>query len=165
MPPEKTRFQFMTEILEVQYRCQRDNTYICWVAEQCYRVRVVRTDEAAMTLEIDDRRLRVELLQVADRWLIHFSSGDLELEELPRFPIPDKEAAQGGLIAPMPGKVVVINVAVGDAVEAGQQLLILEAMKMEHRIVAPSDGVVSEMRVQSHQQVANGELLVIVSPT
>ena len=72
--------------------------------------------------------------------------------------------AQGGLIAPMPGKVAVTNVVDGDVGEAGQQLLILEAMKMEHRITAPIAGVVSEMRVQPDQQVANGELLVVVTP-
>ena len=117
---------------------------------------------ARMELEIGEHRVSAELTKVNERWLIHLSGEDFELVELPRFPIREREATQGGLTAPMPGKVIATHVATGDKVEAGQLLLILEAMKMEHRICAPMAGVVSELRVRADQQVANGELLVVV---
>ena len=60
----------------------------------------------------------------------------------------------------MPGVVVSTEVQVGDAVEKGQLLMVLEAMKMEHRITAPRDSIVSEIHVVTGDQVANGELLV-----
>jgi len=63
----------------------------------------------------------------------------------------------------MPGKVVSTHVVLGDRVESGQLLLILEAMKMEHRVVAPAAGTIDELNVQTGQQVSNGELLVVVS--
>jgi biotin carboxyl carrier protein len=63
----------------------------------------------------------------------------------------------------MPGKVLSTHVAVGDEVESGQLLIVLEAMKMEHRITAPVAGAVTELRVREGDQVANGELLVVLS--
>jgi len=63
-------------------------------------------------------------------------------------------------MAPMPGVVVSTEVSLGDAVTKGQLLLVLEAMKMEHRITAPRDGTISELQVVQGEQVANGQLLV-----
>ena len=71
--------------------------------------------------------------------------------------------AEGGrLTAPMPGKVVSFSVRVGDTVKMGQPLAVMEAMKMEHTIAAPADGVVTELLYAPGDQVAEGsELLKI----
>jgi 3-methylcrotonyl-CoA carboxylase alpha subunit len=63
----------------------------------------------------------------------------------------------------MPGKVVSVHVRVGEAVEPGQLLVVLEAMKMEHQVRAPSAGVVDELLVAEGDQVPNGGLLVVLS--
>jgi len=76
----------------------------------------------------------------------------------------DEEVAGGGLTAPMPGKVVAIQVAVGDVVKRGAPLLILEAMKMEHTIVAPADGSVAEIRFAVGDQVDDGDALLVLEP-
>ncbi len=57
-------------------------------------------------------------------------------------------AADGAIIAPMPGKVIAVDVSEGQAVTAGQRLLVLEAMKMEHALTAPFDGVVEGLSGQ-----------------
>ena len=62
----------------------------------------------------------------------------------------------------MPGKVVDVLVEPGAKVQAGDLLLLLEAMKMEHRITAPASGVITDVRVQPGEQVANGALLVVL---
>ena len=62
----------------------------------------------------------------------------------------------------MPGTVVAVAVAAGDAVRAGQQVLVLEAMKMQHTITAPADGVVTEIPVREGEQVASGAVLAVV---
>ena len=89
-------------------------------------------------------------------------AGDVALEEEARFPVFGLEGVEGGLVAPMPGNVLSTHVEAGDAVEAGQLLLVLEAMKMEHRVTAPEAGTVAEIRVAAGDQVGNGELLVLL---
>ena len=64
----------------------------------------------------------------------------------------------------MPGKVVRVMVAVGDEVRAGQPLLTIEAMKMEHQVVSPAAGTVSEVFVHTGQQLDSGQPLVKVDP-
>ena len=64
--------------------------------------------------------------------------------------------------APMPGKVLSVNVKAGDAVKSGDVLLILEAMKMQNEIMAPADGTVSDVRVSAGQTVATGDVMVVL---
>ena len=71
-------------------------------------------------------------------------------------------AHDGDIIAPMPGKVIAVDVAEGDAVTAGQRLMVLEAMKMEHALTAPFDGTVSELSVSAGSQVQVDEVLAVV---
>jgi propionyl-CoA carboxylase alpha chain len=89
--------------------------------------------------------------------------GAVSLRMADRFPDPSAQLAAGSLIAPMPGAVVRVAVAVGDPVAQGQPLLWLEAMKMEHQISAPADGVVSELNVSPGQQVDVGAVLAVVA--
>lgn len=77
-------------------------------------------------------------------------------------------AAHGGadsLTAPMPGTVTVVKVAVGDEVTAGQSLLVVEAMKMEHVISAPHAGTVAELDVTPGTTVAMDQVLAVIAPT
>jgi biotin carboxyl carrier protein len=62
----------------------------------------------------------------------------------------------------MPGRVISVDVRAGDSVEKGGLLMIVEAMKMEHRVLAPHSGSVSEVRASLGDQVSAGDLLVIV---
>jgi propionyl-CoA carboxylase alpha chain len=81
---------------------------------------------------------------------------------LPRFPEPGSAVEQGSLLAPMPGNVIRVGAQVGDTVSAGQPLVWLEAMKMEHTITAPADGVLAELDVAPGQQVEVGAVLARV---
>ncbi|GLY34835.1 acetyl/propionyl-CoA carboxylase subuit alpha [Amycolatopsis sp. NBRC 101858] len=74
------------------------------------------------------------------------------------------DAGGGPVTSPMPGTVLVVKVAAGDVVKAGTPLLVVEAMKMEHTVTAPIDGVVSELPVRVGQQVALDETLAVVTP-
>jgi acetyl-CoA/propionyl-CoA carboxylase biotin carboxyl carrier protein len=73
-------------------------------------------------------------------------------------------AGAGPVTSPMPGTVLVVKVAAGDVVKAGTPLLVVEAMKMEHTVTAPIDGVVGELPVRAGQQVALDETLAVVTP-
>ena len=73
-------------------------------------------------------------------------------------------AHDGDIIAPMPGKVIAVDVAEGDTVTAGQRLLVLEAMKMEHALTAPFDGTVTELAASEGGQVQVEAVLCVVEP-
>jgi acetyl-CoA/propionyl-CoA carboxylase biotin carboxyl carrier protein len=73
-------------------------------------------------------------------------------------------AAGGAVTSPMPGTVLLLRVAAGEKVNAGQPLLVVEAMKMEHTVVAPIDGAVAELAVHAGQQVRLGQQLAVVAP-
>jgi pyruvate carboxylase subunit A/propionyl-CoA carboxylase alpha chain len=88
--------------------------------------------------------------------------GPVRLTAQPRFPDPDSAHLPGSLLAPMPGAVIRVGAAAGDQVTAGQPLIWLEAMKMEHTITAPSSGVLVELNVAAGQQVDVGAVLARV---
>jgi propionyl-CoA carboxylase alpha chain len=88
--------------------------------------------------------------------------GHLALTVVPRFVDPADQVATGSLLAPMPGSVVSVAVSTGDAVRAGQTVLVLEAMKMQHTVSAPHDGVVVDLPVTAGDQVAAGAVLAVV---
>jgi propionyl-CoA carboxylase alpha chain len=96
---------------------------------------------------------------------VHVDSGrgSASFREVPRFTDPAEQVSAGSLLAPMPGTVIAVQAESGEAVLAGQTLLVLEAMKMQHSISAPGDGVV-EIAVAVGQQVAAGDVLAVVSP-
>ncbi|MEO6582101.1 MAG: acetyl/propionyl/methylcrotonyl-CoA carboxylase subunit alpha [Sphingomicrobium sp.] len=78
-------------------------------------------------------------------------------------------AGDGAIVAPMPGRVTAVEVALGETVTKGQRLLTLEAMKMEHGLTAPFDGVVAELNAEAGAQVGEGTVLAKIhaepSPT
>ncbi len=88
------------------------------------------------------------------------TAGSLTLTRAPRFVLHDAQAEGGGPICPLPGTVIAVHVTAGDTVTDGQVLMVVEAMKMEHKIVAPGDAVVSEVRFAVGDRVDQGDLLV-----
>ena len=89
--------------------------------------------------------------------------GSLHLRVVPRFVDPADVVTPGSLLAPMPGTVIGVPLEAGADVTAGQTVLVLEAMKMQHTISAPTDGVLSELAVAMGQQVSAGEVLAVVT--
>ncbi|QIL02155.1 acetyl/propionyl/methylcrotonyl-CoA carboxylase subunit alpha [Sphingomonas sinipercae] len=83
---------------------------------------------------------------------------------LPRQRASGAAAASGAIVAPMPGKVTAVEASQGEKVVKGQRLLTLEAMKMEHGLVAPFDGVVAELNAQAGAQVGDGTVLARIEP-
>ncbi len=162
MPPERVSYAVGSETIDLAYRAQRDGNFQVSIGKDDYAVSVIAIDEDEVDLEIDGRRVQLMVTAEGDRRLVHGPSGGVELVELPRFPDRSKADFTGGLVAPMPGNVTATHVEEGAEVELGQLLLILEAMKMEHRITAPIAGTVTQMRVSVGDQVDNGELLVVL---
>ncbi|RZF61151.1 ATP-grasp domain-containing protein [Sphingomonas populi] len=74
-------------------------------------------------------------------------------------------AGDGAILSPMPGRVIAVAVAAGDAVRKGQKLVTVEAMKMEHSLTAPFDGIIAELNAREGGQVSEGTLLVRIEPS
>jgi len=119
-------------------------------------------DQGLITVQVDGVRSRHHVVAVDDRVVVQSPQGAVTLQTVPLFPDYASVDVAGGQTAPMPGKVLSVHVAVGDAVQAGQVLVIMEAMKMEHTIAAPADGVVAELRCSPGDQVDNGFVLVVL---
>jgi acetyl/propionyl-CoA carboxylase alpha subunit len=113
-------------------------------------------------LEIAGVRRVVGVLQNGDGFYVDSALGHTVLTEVDRFPDPSAAAQAGSLLAPMPGTVVRVEVAVGDHVPAGAVILAIEAMKMEHTIRAPAAGVVAGLPVTVGAQVDNGSVLAVL---
>jgi propionyl-CoA carboxylase alpha chain len=131
---------------------------------------VVEATPDAVTLEVDPDgaggvRTTYDVAVAGDAVDVDSPRGHVRLRRVPRFSDPAEHVASGSLLAPMPGTVVGVAVAAGDAVRAGQQVLVLEAMKMQHTIAAPTDGVVAEISVGVGEQVAAGAVLAVVTAT
>ena len=119
--------------------------------------------DGPLDMEVGGVRRRYHVHRVAGVHFVHSPLGDSVFREVERFPVPDDVAAVGSLLSPMPGTVIAVAVTPGDHVEAGQLLVTLEAMKMEHVIRAPYEGSVSEVRVDVGDQVETASTLVVLA--
>ncbi|MFC6287183.1 acetyl/propionyl/methylcrotonyl-CoA carboxylase subunit alpha [Nocardioides sp. GCM10027113] len=159
--PHTTRFAVGDDEVEVAWFGGRDG----YTVDGCEVVGVVSTSSTsdwAVTLEAGGVRTTYEVALAQDRVDVDSAQGHVSLRLLPRFTDPADAVASGSLLAPMPGTVVSVAVAAGDEVAAGQQVLVLEAMKMQHTVSAPHAGVVAQIDVEPGRQVAAGEVLAVV---
>jgi propionyl-CoA carboxylase alpha chain len=167
MPPQKVGYRDKgvrdaKNDLVICYAQHREGHFEIQAQGQEHRAQVMRTGDHDIELDLDGVRSTVTISRIGDRVLVHGMFGDHEFIELPRFPRADRADFRGGLMAPMPGRVLSIAVKPGQVVEKGQLLLVLEAMKMEHRITAPTPGTVTAVKVSENEQVANGAMLVML---
>ncbi|MCD4523873.1 ATP-grasp domain-containing protein [Nocardioides sp. cx-173] len=123
---------------------------------------VVTASPTSVTLETDGVRTTYDVAVSGLVVDVDSTHGHVRLERVPRFVDPADAVASGSLLAPMPGTVVRVVVEPGATVAAGDPVLVLEAMKMQHTVSAPHDGTVAEIHVQPGTQVAAGEVLAVV---
>ena len=152
------------ELIAVGYRFDRFGRILseATVDGRAIDVDEVTATEGSVVLATDGvtRHYRVEHV---DGWaFVDGPDGNSALLEEARFPSAVQPVRQGSALAPMPGGVVRVTVAVGDTVAAGQLLVVLEAMKMEHAVHATAAGTVTEVTVAEGDQVETGRVLVVV---
>jgi 3-methylcrotonyl-CoA carboxylase alpha subunit len=117
-------------------------------------------EDGRLLMRLDGRVFAARTVREGSDWHV-FSGGEyrrLVLKE----PLQgiDEDASSASLAAPMPGRIVQVMTQAGASVKRGEALLILEAMKMEHTITAPADGVVKEVHYAAGEQVLEGALLI-----
>jgi len=167
--PQERRYRRTSDGVEhvVQYRLDR------WGRTSSVEVDGRRLD-ATHLASADSGSVRWQTAGITSTWSVarvgdlrHVHGGTgvpLTLEALLRLPQPAAAGTAGSLAAPMPGSVLRVRVGVGDRVEPGQVVLVLEAMKMEHEVHCPEAGRVSEVLVEPGNQVDAGQILLVVEP-
>lgn len=126
-------------------------------------VRLLHIEPDRIAIEIDGVRRVVGL--VADEVVrTRSAAGSVVWQQAPRFVDHDAEVAGGGPISPLPGTVIAVYVEAGQTVDTGEVLMVVEAMKMEHKITAPRPSTVTEVHFDVGGRVDQGTLLVSLAP-
>ena len=161
LPKQKLSFKCLEEEATITYQIRRDGSFDL---NEGSIAKIFNWRESGIDIEIDGQRFFSKVTKHNETVVVHMPWGDAVLEILPRFVMPGSEVQAGGLIAPMPGKVIDLKVKVGSKVKKGETLVILEAMKMEHQVKASEDGKVSKLLIRKDDQLENGALLMVVDP-
>jgi propionyl-CoA carboxylase alpha chain len=161
LPKQNVTFLLNEESYKVEYKYKRD---LGFIFDSNKVAKIHDQNEFGLDVEFDGKRHFSRITMLDDQVLVHMPYGDVMLKIKPRFVMPGLEIKAGGLVAPMPGKVIDLKVKKGSKVKVGDTLIILEAMKMEHSIKASENGIVSDLLVSANDQVENGALLMIVDP-
>jgi 3-methylcrotonyl-CoA carboxylase alpha subunit len=149
-----------------EVECPAPNTYVGRVGEDRYTVRVLARSAQSLQVECEDRVQRISVFD-ADPTLHFFRDGRHVMLTLVRTDdalLAAEGTEQGSLLTPLPGTIVAVHVAKGQQVARGTPLVTVEAMKMEHTLTAPYDGVVSRIAYGLTDRVQAGAILVELSP-
>lgn len=153
LPHQLVTLRHHEHVIEVRYQARRDGTFD--LAEQG-EARVHALDARSIDVSVNARRSSLRVSHVDDALDVQVPQGTVSFVIVERFESPETIEVAGGLHAPMPGVILDVRVKEGERVEAGQTLVIMEAMKMEHVISAPHGGVVREVLTARGQQVDRG---------
>ena len=159
LPMQEVKLQYKDKPLTVKYNNNREEIF---TTDNNNLAKINSWDKNFIDIEIDNVRIRSKITCEDDLLLIQSKSGDVLFKILPKFETVKKVSIDGGLNAPMPGKVVEVKIKKGAKIKKGDTLVILEAMKMEHKVLAPSDGKVKEILIHKDEQVENGATLVVL---
>ena len=159
LPRQKISFEYSDKEINVTYKANRDSSFDL---NENTKANILQWTTVGIDLEVNNTRFFSKVTRKNDDLVVHGPWGDALLKILPRFTLPGSELQAGGLVAPMPGKVIDLKVKVGSKVKKGDTLVILEAMKMEHQVKAIEDGKVSQVLIKKDDQLENGALLMIV---
>ncbi|MDA9927553.1 biotin/lipoyl-binding protein [Gammaproteobacteria bacterium] len=158
MPHQRIKLMILKNEIEIKYQLKRSGLFEV-MGTNC---KIHAVDESGIDVEVGSHRFFAQVTRADDQILINMPFGDLDAVIVPRFIEPGNEVPEGGLVAPMPGKVIEVKVKKGDKVNAGDTLIIIEAMKMEHSIKATENGKVTKLMVSLNQQVDNGATLLVL---
>ena len=155
--PQRLSFDGPSARHDIEFRLTRDGLLSDYDAE------LVATTADEVVLDLAGVRRRFAVARYGADVYVDTPQGGVHLIAIERFADPADQVAPGSLLAPMPGSVARVAVERGEQVSAGQPILWLEAMKMQHQISAPAAGIVAELPVHEGEQVDVGAVLAVVS--
>jgi propionyl-CoA carboxylase alpha chain len=159
--PQHVTFNSDDGVLDLQYQFDHGALRVT-VGDWCPNVTIFMASADLVDAEIDGTRRRYNVFCCGTEHYVDSFLGSTVLPEAERFPDPRAAQEAGSLLAPMPGAVMRIEAIEGNRVSTGAPIVVLEAMKMEHTVRAPADGVVSTIAVAAGDQVDSGQVLAVV---
>jgi propionyl-CoA carboxylase alpha chain len=181
--PQTVAYEAPSGTFEVAYQLDRTGALAAWsvrrverddvglpgtipdlTAESTEEAGIVSVSPTRVVLDVGGVRFAFAVNRVGEVSYVDSIEGSVDLTELPRFPTGRAEAAEGTLTAPLPGAVARVLVVPGQRVAAGDLLLTVEAMKLEHAVHAPTSGVITDLKVSAGAQVEAGALLAVLAP-
>lgn len=156
------QFKWGEQTIEVSFAPRQHETYIVHFENESYEVEVTHQQDETLILIVDGHRQQVTAVEAnTDEWWVHTGRGTFVLEWVTPFPSTSApRVSDASLVAPMPGNIINVLVKQGQAVKEGETLMILEAMKMEHQIVAPTAGTVATIFYGAGESVQQDAVLL-----
>jgi propionyl-CoA carboxylase alpha chain len=161
LPSQRTSLRLDGRQIDVDYRARRDGSFDLGDHGEAV---IHHWSPSAIDAEINGERASTRVTRSGEHLYVQTRRGTVPFEIIARFEIHHAELAPGGLNAPMPGLILDVRVEPGQHVKAGETLVVMEAMKMEHVISAPSAGTVNDVWVTKGQQVDRDVALLTLTP-
>jgi acetyl/propionyl-CoA carboxylase alpha subunit len=156
-------FHAEEEDLAVYYRFERDGLKVHFGEEaELEPVTLHQATHQSVEMTMRGVRRRYRIQRIGQTVYVDSPLGCSEFQWVSRFPTADELEATGSLVAPLPGVVAEVKAQVGDSVQLGQTLLVIESMKMLHPVNAPVEGRLAELRVSAADQVDAGTVLAVI---
>ena len=165
LAPAPRDFRFRVGEAEIAVAATADGEgWQLTIGGRSYRATGGRQAEDRLAVTLDGARQTLRVVEEAGALALFVGGESWRLDEVdPLAPPQGADATAGHLAAPMPGRVVQLLVAAGDRVRRGQPMMVVEAMKMEHTIAAPRDGVVAAVRYRAGDLVEEGAELIALA--
>src|SRR5262249_24594680 len=160
---QSIKFQIGEDEVEVSWGQTGSGGYEARVFDSTVAAQVLSCAPDCIRIVIDGVQRIFKITEAGDELCVHSSLGSREIKRPPRHPMRHAATGHASANSPMPGKVLKILVETGQKVSAGDPLIILEAMKMEHTMRAVVDGVVEAVLVGQGEVIAPGQLLVQIT--
>ncbi|UCE11962.1 MAG: biotin/lipoyl-binding protein [Candidatus Thorarchaeota archaeon] len=140
------------ETFTLKTAVSEDGTWTINDTSTDHQARIIRRAGRKATIELNEEEVEIVWDRVRQQE-DHVATGGA---------IADDKRISGGIYPPMPGKITEVKVRVGDSVQAGDTVCILEAMKMFNELKAPSDGQIKEVNIEPGSSVTPSDLLILV---
>ena len=161
LPSQRTSLRLGGRQFDVDYRARRGGSFDL---DKDGVARIHHWSPSAIDVEINGLRASTRVTRSGEHLYVQSRRGTAPFEIIPRFEVRHAELTPGGLNAPMPGLILDVRVEPGQHVVAGETLVVMEAMKMEHVISAPRAGTVNDVLVAKGQQVDRDVALLTLNP-
>ncbi len=161
LPSQRTSLRLDGRQFDVDYRARRGGSFDLGKDGVA---RIHHWSPSAIDVEINGLRASTRVTRSGEHLYVQSRRGTAPFEIIPRFEVRHAELTPGGLNAPMPGLILDVRVEPGQHVVAGETLVVMEAMKMEHVISAPRAGTVNDVLVAKGQQVDRDVALLTLNP-